>query len=82
MVKTFVSRKGQTTIPANLRKRWKSSKVVIWETNPDGSAIVRPVPDVSSLLGIANNGVPKDPQELEKAYQAIAKDTEQKGPKL
>ncbi len=73
MVKTHVSSKGQTTIPSHFRKQWQASQV-FWETGPDGSALVRPVPDAMSLLGIAKNGRPRDPREMEKARHAIAAD--------
>ncbi len=79
MVKTFFSRKGQTTIPAEFRRRWKTSRI-LWQSNPDGSAVVRPVPTVSSLFGIANNGKPRDPLEMKKAREAIADDAAKEGP--
>ncbi|MDR3564513.1 MAG: hypothetical protein P4N59_24200 [Negativicutes bacterium] len=41
---------------------------------PKGTAVVRPAPDVMSLLGIAGNDRPRDPQEMEKARKAIADD--------
>lgn len=78
MVKTQISSKGQTTIPEAIRSRWKVS-MVFWEVAPDGSAIVRPVPDAKSLLGIAKTKLPKDPNELEKAHRAIVKDVTRKG---
>ena len=74
MVKTRISSKGQTTIPSQFRKKWKTSQV-FWEVGPKGTAVVRPVPDAMSLLGIAGNNPPRDPQEMEKAHQAIAEDT-------
>jgi bifunctional DNA-binding transcriptional regulator/antitoxin component of YhaV-PrlF toxin-antitoxin module len=73
MVKTQISSKGQTTIPLQFRKRWKTSQV-LWEIGPKGTAIVRPVPDAMSLFGIAGDGRPRDPQEMEKSRQAIADD--------
>jgi bifunctional DNA-binding transcriptional regulator/antitoxin component of YhaV-PrlF toxin-antitoxin module len=73
MVRTQITSKGQTTIPSELRKKWKTSQV-LWESAPDGSAIVRPVPDAMSLLGIAATGKPRDPREMEKAHEAIARD--------
>jgi bifunctional DNA-binding transcriptional regulator/antitoxin component of YhaV-PrlF toxin-antitoxin module len=79
MVKTFISSKGQTTVPSKIRKRWKTSRI-FWQSNPDGSAVVRPVPTVRNLLGIANNGKPRDPQEMEKARKAIALDASKEGP--
>ena len=74
MVRTQITSKGQTTIPSQFRKKWKTSQV-FWESGPGGSAVVRPVPGAMSLLGIANNGRRRDPRELEKAFDAIAADS-------
>lgn len=74
MVRTHITSKGQTTIPSHFRKKWKVSQV-FWESGPGGSAVVRPVPGAMSLLGIANNGRPRDPREMEKANEAIADDS-------
>ena len=71
MVKTRVSSKGQTTIPVKFRARWKSAEVV-WEDMPDGSAQVRPVPDIMSLLGSAHAKQARDPNEKTKARSAWA----------
>jgi bifunctional DNA-binding transcriptional regulator/antitoxin component of YhaV-PrlF toxin-antitoxin module len=71
MVKTHVSSKGQTTIPAKFRSRWKSLEVV-WVELPDGSAQVRPVPDIMMLLGSARTAQTRDPKEKEKGRQAWA----------
>ena len=76
MVKTRISSKGQTTIPSQFRKRWKTSQV-FWEMGPKGTAVVRPVPDAMALFGIAGNGRPRDPQEMDKAHQAIADDADE-----
>lgn len=70
MVKTLVSSKGQTTIPVMFRKRWHASRV-IWTSNPDGSASVRPAPDVMTLLGRAGSKPPRHPEERELAMDAI-----------
>ena len=78
MVRTQITSKGQTTIPSQFRRKWKTSQV-FWESGPGGSAVVRPVPNAASLLGIAGNGRPRDPREMEKARQAIA-DEADKGP--
>ena len=69
MVKTFISSKGQTTIPAKYRARWKTNQV-IWEELPDGAVRVRPVPDLMSLLGSAKSPLPRDPHEKDKARAA------------
>lgn len=71
MVRTRITSKGQTTIPSEFRKNWKTSQV-FWEEGPDGSAVVRPAPNAASLLGIAGDGRPRDPREMEQAHQAIA----------
>lgn len=76
MVKTQVSSKGQTTIPSHFRKKWKTSQV-FWEAGPGGIAIVRPAPEVMSLFGIAGHSRPRDPQEMEKARQAIVDDAKE-----
>lgn len=77
MVKTHISSKGQTTIPVKFRARWKSAEVV-WEEMPDGSAQVRPVPDIMSLLGSAYTSQARDPDEKAKARLGWAKDEEQR----
>lgn len=73
MVKTRISSKGQTTIPSEFRKKWKTSQV-FWEAGPKGIVFVRPVPDAMSLLGIAGNNRPRNPHEMEKAHKGIADD--------
>ncbi len=75
MVKTQISSKGQTTIPAKYRARWKSVEVV-WEDLPDGSALVRPVPDIMSLFGSAGSTPARDPLEKSKARSAWAGQSE------
>jgi bifunctional DNA-binding transcriptional regulator/antitoxin component of YhaV-PrlF toxin-antitoxin module len=72
MVKTYVSSKGQTTIPAAFRARWQSSEVV-WEELPDGSAAVRPVPDIMALFGSAASKLPRDSAEKSKGRDGWAK---------
>jgi hypothetical protein len=75
MVKTRISSKGQTTIPAKFRARWKSVEVV-WEDLPDGSAQVRPVPDIMSLFGSAHTGQARDPGEKSNARLGWAEGSE------
>ena len=79
MVKTLISSKGQTTIPAKYRSRWKSTQVV-WEDMPDGSALVRPVPDIMSLFGSAKSAPLRDPGEKTKARSGWAAQSEKKKP--
>jgi bifunctional DNA-binding transcriptional regulator/antitoxin component of YhaV-PrlF toxin-antitoxin module len=78
MVKTQVSSKGQTTIPVELRNRWRTSQV-IWSSNPDGSASVRPAPDVMTLLGKAGATPPRSPDERELAAGEIARVADKRG---
>jgi len=78
MVKTLVSSKGQTTIPKQFLKRWKTSKV-LWDTLPDGSARVSPQPDIMSLLGSAASDIPYSPDEKKLAREAIGLNAAQEG---
>ena len=71
MVKTHISSKGQTTIPLHFRTRWKSTEVV-WQEMPDGSASVRPIPDIMSLFGSAHTSQPRDPNEKDTSRAAWA----------
>ena len=72
MVRTLITSKGQTTVPIEFRKRWKTADV-IWEACPDGSARVHPSPDVLQLFGAAAGPRPKDPKEIDKARAALAR---------
>jgi bifunctional DNA-binding transcriptional regulator/antitoxin component of YhaV-PrlF toxin-antitoxin module len=72
MVRTSITSKGQTTIPVEFRKKWNTSEV-IWELHEDGSANVRPVPDVMSLFGAAHDGKPRDSREKAKAREAMGR---------
>ena len=72
MVRTLITSKGQTTVPIEFRKRWKTVDV-IWEACPDGSARVHPSPDVLQLFGAAAGPRPKDPKEIDKARAALAR---------
>ena len=78
MVKTSISSKGQTTIPREFIKRWRTSKVW-WRRNPDGSARVSPAPDIMSLLGSASDGKPRDPDEKKKARREIGRNAAEEG---
>lgn len=71
MVKTHVSSKGQMTIRAKFRPRWKTVEVN-WDGQLDGGAHVRPVPNIMSLWGSAQTGQPHDPKEKSKGRLAWA----------
>ncbi len=77
MVKTLISIKGQTTIPAKDRTRWKSTQGVR-EDLPDGSALARPVPNILSLFGSANSAQLRNPEEKTKARTGWAAQTVKK----
>ena len=78
MVKTRISSKGQTTIPAKLRLRWKSSEVV-WDETSDGGAIVRPVPDIMALFGSAHTPKRRDEAEKQKGREGWAQEIDREG---
>ena len=78
MVKTRVSSKGQTTIPAKFRRRWKSSEVV-WDETSDGGAIVRPVPDIMALFGSARTPKGRDEAEMQKGREGWAREADREG---
>ena len=78
MVKTRVSSKGQTTIPAKFRLRWKSSEVV-WDETSDGGAIVRPVPDIMALYGSAHTPKGRDEAEMQKGREGWAREADREG---
>ena len=80
MVRTSITSKGQTTVPVELRRIWKTSEV-LWESCEDGSARVRPVPDVMALFGAAHDGKPKDPAEKTKAREAMGRGANRPGRK-
>jgi len=78
MVRTTISSKGQTTIPREFIKLWRTSRV-LWRRNPDGSARVSPAPDIMSLLGSASDGKPRDPDEKEKARRELGRNAAKEG---
>jgi bifunctional DNA-binding transcriptional regulator/antitoxin component of YhaV-PrlF toxin-antitoxin module len=78
MVKTKISSKGQTTIPRKFLKLWKTSEV-LWDLNPDGTALVAPTPDIMSLLGSAANSVARDSNEKKKGREAIGRNAAREG---
>lgn len=78
MIKTKISRKGQTTIPRHLLKLWKTSRV-LWDLNEDGSARVSPVPDVMSLMGAASGAKRYDPAEKARGREAMGRNAAKEG---
>jgi len=78
MVRTRISSKGQTTIPRQFLRVWKTSQV-LWDLNPDGSARVSPTPDIMSLMGSAADGKPRDPNEKKKTRHEIGRNAAEEG---
>jgi bifunctional DNA-binding transcriptional regulator/antitoxin component of YhaV-PrlF toxin-antitoxin module len=72
MVRTFITSKGQTTVPVEFRRAWKSDEI-LWEKCEDGSVRVRPAPDVMTLFGAAKSGMPHDPREKIRARELMGR---------
>lgn len=72
MVRTLITSKGQTTVPIEIRRHWKGAEI-LWEACPDGTARVRPAPDVMALFGAARSSTPRDPREKARARQAMGR---------
>jgi len=72
VVRTFITSKGQTTVPVEFRRAWKSDEL-LWEANEDGSVRVRPAPDIMKLFGAARSAVPRDPAEKTRARELIGR---------
>jgi hypothetical protein len=72
MVRTFITSKGQMTAPVEFRREWKSDEI-LWEKCEDGSARVRPAPDVMALYGAAKSALPRDPQEKRRARELMGR---------
>ncbi|MEO5960771.1 MAG: AbrB/MazE/SpoVT family DNA-binding domain-containing protein [Opitutaceae bacterium] len=72
MVRTTITSKGQTTVPVEFRRAWKSNEL-IWEAEGDGSVRVRPAPDVMGLFGAARSDLPRDPAEKSRARGLIGR---------
>lgn len=72
MVRTFITSKGQTTVPVEFRRAWKSTEL-LWEANDDGSVRVRPAPDLMKLFGAARSTLPRDPDEKSRARELIGR---------
>ena len=72
MVRTLITSKGQTTVPIEIRRQWKGAEI-LWESCPDGTARVRPAPDVMALFGAARSATPRDAREKVRAREAMGR---------
>jgi bifunctional DNA-binding transcriptional regulator/antitoxin component of YhaV-PrlF toxin-antitoxin module len=85
MSQSTITDKFQTTIPVDVREALKLSprQRVSYELRPDGSAILRPVPNLDQLFGSVRLGrrvaLPRD--EKEAARSAIARAASKRGPR-
>ena len=70
-----ITSKGQLTLPVKFRKALKlglKRKVRVALTK-DGSLSLRPLPDVMSFFGTLKSKTPFDPQEKQKARDAMGR---------
>jgi bifunctional DNA-binding transcriptional regulator/antitoxin component of YhaV-PrlF toxin-antitoxin module len=76
-----VTSKGQLTLPVAIRKAWKlgtRSKVRV-ALAKDGTVTMSPLPDVMSLFGVLKGSMPYDPNEKQKARQAMGRRASRRG---
>jgi bifunctional DNA-binding transcriptional regulator/antitoxin component of YhaV-PrlF toxin-antitoxin module len=59
MVRTYITSKGQTTVPIEFRRAWNIDEI-LWERCDDGSVRVRPAPKVMALFGATAESAGKD----------------------
>lgn len=83
MSQSTITDKFQTTIPVNVREALKLSprQRVSYELRPDGSAILRPVPNLDQLFGSVKLGrrVGSPREEKEAARSAMARAVSKRG---
>jgi len=58
--------------PIEIRREWKGAEI-LWEACPDGTARVRPAPDVMALFGAARSATPRDAREKTRAREAMGR---------
>ena len=85
MSQSTITDKFQTTIPVDVRDALKLSprQRVSYELRPDGSAILRPVPDLDQLFGSVRLGrrVASPSQEKEAARTAMTRAASRRRPR-
>jgi bifunctional DNA-binding transcriptional regulator/antitoxin component of YhaV-PrlF toxin-antitoxin module len=85
MSQSTITDKFQTTIPVDVRDALKLSprQRVSYELRPDGSAILRPVPDLDQLFGSVRLGrrVASPRQEKEAARTAMSRAASRRRPR-
>ena len=83
MSQSTITDKYQTTIPADVREALKLSprQRVSYEVRPDGSAVLRPVPNLDQLFGSVKLGrrPASTREEKEAARSAMARAASKRG---
>jgi AbrB family looped-hinge helix DNA binding protein len=83
MSQSTITDKFQTTIPADVREALKLSprQRVSYELRPDGSAILRPVPNLDQLFGSVRLGrrTASPREEKEAVRSAMARAASKRG---
>ena len=83
MMQSTITDKFQTTIPLEVRRALKLSprQRVSYEVRPDGSAVMRPIPQLDELFGSVKLGKPVAGTRDEKraARAAIADEASSEG---
>jgi bifunctional DNA-binding transcriptional regulator/antitoxin component of YhaV-PrlF toxin-antitoxin module len=76
-----ITSQGQLTLPVTIRKALKlgSKRKVRVVMTKEGTVTLRPLPDVMSLFGALKSAVPYDPDEKQKARQAMGRRAARKG---
>lgn len=83
MIKSTISSKGQTTIPAPVREalNLKPHEELIWDIQADGAVFVRPKPSALSLYGSLQSSVVYEgiEQENQAAQEGMAEEAASEG---
>lgn len=83
MKQSTITDKFQTTIPLEVRQALKLSprQRISYEVRPDGSAVLRPVPQLDDLFGSIKlrRPVANAREEKRAAREAIAREVSRKG---
>jgi bifunctional DNA-binding transcriptional regulator/antitoxin component of YhaV-PrlF toxin-antitoxin module len=83
MSQSTITDKFQTTIPVEVREALRLSprQRISYEVQPDGSAIMRPVPNLDQLFGSVKlrRRVASPREEKEAARSAMARDASKRG---
>lgn len=67
MLTSTINKRGQTTIPQLVRQQLnlQTNQTLLWQTEEDGSLIIRPLPGILHLYGTLGTS-PHEPPHTEK----------------